>query len=159
VARRALFTWPLLAALVAHAGPLAGAPAPKQPAQAAPAGLEGQWSLESLTRGGKPFRAPPGSMIMEFQDKTLTIVVWQGGKDVTSTAPLALDAANKQFAASQHRTADGQLAHPDMNYGYAIDGDRLTLATTQLPNLAFVAADPLNPGTMDVVIVLTRVKK
>ncbi|MCI0703086.1 MAG: hypothetical protein L0241_18570 [Planctomycetia bacterium] len=147
--------------LVASVGAMvAAAPVPKHLMKAPPSDLDGKWQFESMRRGAKPFDVPPGAQTLEFRKDVLITVYHSGAENqVISTAVLTHDPTKKRFSATRHQDINGRIVNPDVTYGYAIDGDKLILATSQGPNLAFGAADPLKPGENDVVVVLTRVKK
>lgn len=155
-----------LAALTLLAGSAAAAaPVPKhlmKPPETAQAKLQGEWNVEAIRLGELDILAALGrqsGMSFEFRDDAL-IAVTNTGDTVKTTTATVTWGTDGQIRATNQQTADGTgklIDGPqDSALGYALDGDKLLLATRSDWRQA---ADPLRPGPNDMVFTLTRAKK
>ena len=159
----------VVAAVVCSGGAGAAAPVPKHlmgkvVENGDKAKLQGKWKLESMKVGGKDaLPAAVGIHIdIEIKDDRFTMKVIVAGMEHNGTATLTYGTGGVR----EFKTTNMQMTGPDGRpvnnggpkeqlMGYALDGDKLLLASDAGGK---TAADPLKPGANDTVMVLVRVK-
>jgi uncharacterized protein (TIGR03067 family) len=138
--------------------PASAAPVPKHLMKEAEdteeAKIQGRWKLEAIGIGGMPQQL---DVTLEFRGTKMT----GKSQDRAVSATIKLDITNgvKRLAMTNTQAVDGMgqlVKEEDVSFGYCIDGDKLTLATTLNGN---GAVDPAKPGDNALVLVLTRVKE
>ena len=159
---RALPPYALLAAaavLAAALSPTSAAPVPKHLMPPRPA-VEGRWELTAwdFGTGAPPLPVTRGVIVIEVTARTLVEVTNPGTVAEQRTAgTLAHDAAMRVLGATDRRSP--KCGYSDVAYGYALDGDTLTLAWRSGDDGRFVPADPRGPGKGVYMYVLARAKK
>jgi uncharacterized protein (TIGR03067 family) len=126
--------------------------------------LQGRWKLESVQYGGRPIGGEQGiEMTMEIRGDTVTSTT----KWLTTTATIKLDKVDGvlRLALINSKAIDVKQQGPTVvensQYGYTLDGDKLTLATNMIVGTKrSTAADPTKPaGDNTVLTVYTRIKE
>ncbi|MBA4062489.1 MAG: hypothetical protein C0501_02055 [Isosphaera sp.] len=127
--------------------------------------LQGRWQAESV-RSGSSVQTRDGGLetVVEFRGDEYTATVSRAGvAQLAVTAKVTFDTAGGvkrlSFTGGRRFTGGKPDPEPDAAVGYALDGDRLTLAY-RLPGGGKLqeAVDPTKPGTCDTVFVFTRAK-
>jgi uncharacterized protein (TIGR03067 family) len=150
--------------------PLGAAPVPKH-LQKAPeidrGKLQGKWKVEALQLGGKNVLAARQKfdIAVEFRgDGLFAVADLGGGPPLKLLATVKHDPkGGSRFTLTDLRTLDrddqpaDKLPDRDEVFGYAFDGDKLLVAAVSGAGGKQVA-DPLKPGSDDIVLVLVRVK-
>jgi uncharacterized protein (TIGR03067 family) len=118
--------------------------------------FQGKWKVLSIKVGGMEIGATGFDMHLEFRGDTFTAIA----NDQTTTAKVKFDVVDgvKRMTTSESQTLgrDGKPVRTsrDESVGYTLDGDKLTVATTQ-------DQKPIDPAKADknaIVMVLVRVK-
>jgi uncharacterized protein (TIGR03067 family) len=121
--------------------------------------LQGKWKLVSLQFGETELRggvAADLNMVFEFRGDSMTVTA----NDQTVKAKIKLDTIDgfKRFATIdiQKVSMDGKPVgkEEDATFGYLLDGDKLTLATSSEKT----PVNPAKPVDTAVLMVLSRVK-
>jgi uncharacterized protein (TIGR03067 family) len=126
--------------------------------------LQGRWNLQTVQYGANPVvEAREFAMTIEIRDDAVTTT----SKLMTTTGTIKVDKVdgilrlafinNKAIEVFQQ----GPTVVANTQYGYSLDGDKLTLATnTVVGTTRTEPADPKKPGNDNTIItVLTRVKE
>lgn len=156
-----------VAAVVGFSGtPMSAAPVPKHLMKEAEnteqSKLQGTWKLESVSLGNMPLQAGGQNaleMTLEFRGDKMSGN--SQGKALSATIKLDVADGVNRLATINTQTTDNQgkpAKEEDVTFGYVIDGDKLTLATT-MGGKVKGAVDPTKPGNDTVVLVLTRIKE
>jgi uncharacterized protein (TIGR03067 family) len=145
----------------------AAAPVPKhllKGANTEQARLQGRWKLQSVQYGGNTVGSTQGiEMTIEIRGDTVTTT----SKWMTTRATMKLDKLDGvlRLALINNKAIEVHQQGPTFvdngQYGYTLDGDKLTLATNMIVGTTrSTAADPTKPaGDNTVLTVLTRIKE
>ncbi|MFO0823093.1 MAG: TIGR03067 domain-containing protein [Gemmataceae bacterium] len=118
--------------------------------------FQGKWKVHSIKVGGMEIGATGIDMHLEFRGDTFTAIA----NDQTTTAKVKFDVVDgvKRMTTTESQTIsrDGNPIRTsrDESVGYTLDGDKLTVATTQDQK----PIDPVKADKDAIVMVLIRVK-
>jgi uncharacterized protein (TIGR03067 family) len=144
--------------------PAGAAPVPKHlmkaPDNSEEAQLQGQWKLEALDVGKMPLQGVgPQQMQITLEFRGNKMTGNSQGRAVSATIKLDRVDGIKHLAMTNTQAVDGTgkpVKEDDVTFGYCIDGDKLTLATTLEGK---TPVDPTKAGNNALVLIFTRVKE